>query len=241
MNRVALVIIAAMLLMTAGCSEEKETAESYADKLVSGEIQPQNDSYSENESNSPETKTEAAEETEDTNEAVSGSEDETDSDGVNIDVSDEQMAGLIDQAGEEYSSFDFQPIGSADFFLDKDLRVVAVVKDHQLTSRYAANIKTMFSNDRMMISYDTDGQTVSSEYYVYTISDEIKKTPNGHEYTYVVYGNEPITGSEVQGTIGILTKVKLPSDIQMGEAASDSYVFLIEASNPGVYELFKEE
>ena len=43
-KKTALALLAAAVVLAAGaCRKEEETADSYADKLVSGEIQPEND------------------------------------------------------------------------------------------------------------------------------------------------------------------------------------------------------
>lgn len=212
-----------MVFAVMGCSEEEEE-KTYADKLVSGEVDPDVEYSDETEAESePIEETEQPEETK-----------------VDIAVSDDEMAAFIDGAAAEYTSFEFIPIGAPDFFLNKDLRMAASVSEHQLSNVYAANIKTVFTEDSMTMSYVTDGSTTTSEYYVYTVSDEIKTTPNGIEYTYIAYGDQPITSEETEGTIGVVANVKL-SGVDMGEASADSYVFLIETSNPGMYELFMEE
>lgn len=237
MKKFIYAITAAAILFTAsGCSKDDEE-ESYADKLVSGEVQPDVE-YSDTDDTAEEQNTSEPMRMNDNNALATEEAAET---RVNLGITDAEMAGYIDQAAEEYSSFEFQSIGNADFFLDRNLRMAASVRDHELSNVYAANILTSFTNDSMKMSYDTDGQTVSGEYYVYTVSDEIKTTPNGHEYTYVAYGDQPITSAETEGTIGVISRVKLPESVDMGDAAADSYVFLIETSNPGVYELFKEE
>ena len=237
------VTAAAILFAGSGCSKDEEEEKSYAEKLVSGEIQPDveyadpDDTEDEKETSEPAKANHNDNNTDDAapaTEAVVATK-------VNLGITDAEMAGYIDQAAEEYSSFEYQPIGSADFFLNKNLKMAASVSNHELSNVYAANIITSFTNDSMKMSYETDGQTVSGEYYVYTVSNEVKTTPNGNEYTYVAYGDQPITSSETDGTIGVVARVKLPESVDMGDAAADSYVFLIETSNPGVYELFKEE
>ena len=215
----AVIVFAAM-----GCSKKDE--ETYADKLVNGEVQPDVE-YSDDAENETEN------ETEDETEQPEGTK-------VDIAVSDDEMASLIDGAASEYTSFEFIPIDTPDFFLNKNLRMAASVSEHQLSNVYAANIKTIFTEDSMTMSYVTDGNTTSNEYYVYAVSDEIKTTPSGIEYTYIAYGDQPITSEETEGTIGVVANVKL-SGVDMGEASADSYVFLIETSNPGMYELFMEE
>lgn len=232
MNKVIFAILASVIIFSAaGCGKEEETADSYADKLVSGEVQPRT-VYSDDEDDGGEAAavTEEAEPSGQTEEVK-----------VSIGISDEEMAAFIDEAAAEYSSFEFMPIESEDFFLNKDLRMAASVQDHEMSRIYSANIKTKFTNDAMIMEYPSEGQSVRNEYYVYTVSDEVKTTPNGNEYTYVAYGAEPITSSETAGTIGVIGRIKMTGSVDMGEAAADSYILLIETSNAGVYELFKEE
>lgn len=228
MSKAIFVVLAsAVIFSVAGCGKDRETADSYADKLVSGEIKPQTDYSDEEGEQSGTDKSENKEEAEDIK--------------VSIDISDEEMASYIDTAAVEYSSFEFVPIGSPDFFMNKDLRMAASVSDHEMSQLYASDIKASFTEDSMVMEYLSEGQSIRNQYYVYAVSDKIRTTPNGNEYTYVAYGAEPITSSETAGTIGVIGKIKMSGSVDMGEAAADSYIFLIETSNPGVYELFKEE
>lgn len=228
------VLLVSIMAALAGCKEEKETADSYADKLVNGEIEV--DESKEYDDNSDVKEDKKADNKKDKKEIA------TDKPmNVNLGVTDEEMASYIDKAASDYKSFNFQSIESPDFFLNKKLRIAASVSDHKLNNIYSAAIEATFNNSAMTMEYESEGQKVKNEYYVYTVSDEIKTTPGGIQYTYVAYGDQEITSESTDGTIAVLTRLSLPDTVDMGEASADSYIMMIETSNNGVYELFKEE
>lgn len=231
MRKIILAVIAiSVMAAISGCKEEKETADSYADKLVNGEISVDESKEYDDNSDAKEDKTTDKIETS-TDKPLN----------VNLGITDEEMASYIDKAASDYESFEFQSIGSPDFFLNKKLRIAASVSDHKLNNIYSADIEATFNNSSMTMEYESDGQRVKNEYYVYKVSDEVKTTPGGIEYTYVAYGDQQITSESTDGTIAVMARLSLPDSVDMGEASADSYIMMIETSNDGVYELFKEE
>lgn len=231
MRKIILAVIAiSVMAAISGCKEEKETADSYADKLVNGEISVDESKEYDDNSDAKEDKTTDKIETS-TDKPLN----------VNLGITDEEMASYIDKAASDYESFEFQSIESPDFFLNKKLRIAASVSDHKLNNIYSADIEATFNNSSMTMEYESDGQRVKNEYYVYKVSDEVKTTPGGIEYTYVAYGDQQITSESTDGTIAVMARLSLPDSVDMGEASADSYIMMIETSNDGVYELFKEE
>lgn len=231
MRKIILAVLAISIMAAlSGCKEKKETADSYADKLVNGEISvDESKDYDDNS---------------DVKQDNKDDEKETATDkptNVNLGITDEEMASYIDKAASDYESFEFKSIESPDFFLNKKLRIAASVSDHKLNNIYSADIEATFNNSSMTMEYESDGQRVNNEYYVYKVSDEVKTTPGGIQYTYVAYGDQQITSESTDGTIAVLARLSLPDTVDMGEAAADSYIMMIETSNNGVYELFKEE
>lgn len=231
MRKIILAVLAVSIMAAlSGCKEKKETADSYADKLVNGEISvDESKDYDDNS---------------DVKQDNKDDEKETATDkptNVNLGITDEEMASYIDKAASDYESFEFKSIESPDFFLNKKLRIAASVSDHKLNNIYSADIEATFNNSSMTMEYESDGQRVNNEYYVYKVSDEVKTTPGGIQYTYVAYGDQQITSESTDGTIAVLARLSLPDTVDMGEAAADSYIMMIETSNNGVYELFKEE
>lgn len=231
MRKIILAVLAVSIMAAlSGCKEKKETADSYADKLVNGEISvDESKDYDDNSDVKQDNK-------DDEKETVTDKPTN-----VNLGITDEEMASYIDKAASDYESFEFKSIESPDFFLNKKLRIAASVSDHKLNNIYSADIEATFNNSSMTMEYESDGQRVNNEYYVYKVSDEVKTTPGGIQYTYVAYGDQQITSESTDGTIAVLARLSLPDTVDMGEAAADSYIMMIETSNNGVYELFKEE
>ena len=143
MKKLILVLIAAATVLTAAScgKEEKETADSYLDKLVSGEIDPDvevADSVAETESVS-----EADEEnkSEVTSENSAGGT-------VNLPYTSEQMGEFVD-ALDKYESLEILPIDSPDFIINKQLRLVAVIQDNTITNLYSSEIRSKFTQDSL--------------------------------------------------------------------------------------------
>ncbi len=203
-------------LSVSACGRKTETAEDYADKLVSGEIEP--DVEIEEKSEAPETEETPA---------------------VTLALSEEDMGKLVDTAANDYKSFTIQPIDSPDFFVGKQLRAVATIQDHQMTNVYANDIETKFTNDSLTIKYISDGEPAEQNCIVYMIADKVAVSPENRQFSYVAYGEDEISSETTDGTIGIVTLIKMSDNVDMGEAAADTYIMLQETSNEGVYEIFK--
>lgn len=218
MKKILTVFFALTIVLSASsCGNKTETAEDYADKLVTGEVEPDVEVVEKSETPAAEAEKPA----------------------VNLAVSDEDMGKLVDTAANDYKSFTIQPIDSPDFFVGKQLRVVATIQDHEMTNVYASDIETEFTNDSLIIKYTTDGEQVEKNYIVYTIADKVAESPENRQFSYVAYGEDEISAETTDGTIGIMTLIKLRDDIDMGEAAADTYIMLQETSNDGVYEILK--
>ncbi len=161
---------------------------------------------------------------------------------VNLGVSDEEMGDIVDKAEDGYKSFEIIPVDTPDFFEGKKLRLAAMVSDHNMSMLYNANAQTEISNDKLVMDVPNEsGEVTKNEFIVYTMADEVKKSPNGEDFSYIAYGSDEITSEQTEGAIGIMCLVKLRDDIDMGEAAADSYVMLVETSNPDIYYMFKAE
>lgn len=235
MKKLILVLIAAATVMTAAScgKEEKETADSYLDKLVNGEIDPDVEVA------------DSAAETENASEANGEKQSEVVSENssgvtVNLPYTSEQMGEFVD-ALDKYESLEILPIDSPDFIIDKQLRLVAVIQDNTITNLYSSEIKSKFTQDSLNMQYIENGQQVNADYIVYTTANEIQTSPSGHQYTYTAYGSEAISSEMTDGAIAIVNKVKISESVDMGEGAAESYVLLQETSNPGVYEVFRIE
>ncbi|MGN0181732.1 MAG: hypothetical protein ACI4DP_04880 [Candidatus Ornithomonoglobus sp.] len=220
MKKILTVFFALTIVLSAtSCGNKTETAEDHVDKLVSGEIEPDVE---------VEEKIEQSE-TEETEEKPA----------VSLAVSDEDMGKLVDAVDNDYKVITIQPIDSPDFFVGKQLRVVATIQDYKLTNVYASDIETKFTDDSLSIKYTSDGEQVEQNYIVYTIADKVLVSPENRQFSYVAYGDKEITSETTDGTIGIMTLIKLREDVKMGEAAADTYIMLQETSNEGVYEILK--
>lgn len=216
MKRIIIGILAiAMAASFAGCGKKSDSAEEYADKLVSGEIEPDVKIVD---------RTEAPEEVQPA---------------VNLALSDEDMGKLVDAAGNEYKSFTIQDIDSPYFFIGKTMRMVATIQDHQMTNVYASDIETKFERNSLSIKYTSEDKPVEQEYIVYAVADKVVKSPENRQFSYVAYGDKEITSETTDGTIGVLALIKMRDDIDMGEAKADNYVMLMETSNNGVYQILK--
>lgn len=240
MKKLILVLIAAATVMTAAScgKEEKETADSYLDKLVSGEIEPDvevaDSAATEKASETDdEEKNDNEEQYEMTSENSSGVT-------VNLPYTSEQMGEFVD-ALDKYESLEILPIDSPDFIIGKQLRLVAVIQENTITNLYSSEIKSKFTQDSLNMQYIENGEQISADYIVYTTANEIQTSPAGHQYTYTAYGSEAISSEMTDGAIAIVNKVKISESVDMGEGAAESYVLLQETSNPGVYEVFKIE
>lgn len=235
MKKLILVLIAAVTVLTAAScgKEEKETADSYLDKLVSGEIDPDvevADSVAETESVSEADEENKSEVTSENSAGVT----------VNLPYTSEQMGEFVD-ALDKYESLEILPIDSPDFIINKQLRLVAVIQDNTITNLYSSEIRSKFTQDSLNMQYIENGQQVNADYIVYTTANEIQTSPAGHQYTYTAYGSEAISSEMTDGAVAIVNKVKISDSVDMGEGKAENYVLLQETSNPNVYEVFKIE
>lgn len=235
MKKLILVLIAAATVLTAAScgKEEKETADSYLDKLVSGEIDPDvevADSVAEAESVSEADEENKSEVTSENSAGVT----------VNLPYTSEQMGEFVD-ALDKYESLEILPIDSPDFIINKQLRLVAVIQDNTITNLYSSEIRSKFTQDSLNMQYIENGQQVNADYIVYTTANEIQTSPAGHQYTYTAYGSEEISSEMTDGAVAIVNKVKISDSVDMGEGKAENYVLLQETSNPNVYEVFKIE
>lgn len=235
MKKLILVLIAAATVLTAAScgKEEKETADSYLDKLVSGEIDPDvevADSVAETESVSEADEENKSEVTSENSAGVT----------VNLPYTSEQMGEFVDTL-DKYESLEILPIDSPDFIINKQLRLVAVIQDNTITNLYSSEIRSKFTQDSLNMQYIENGQQVNADYIVYTTANEIQTSPAGHQYTYTAYGSEAISSEMTDGAVAIVNKVKISDSVDMGEGKAENYVLLQETSNPNVYEVFKIE
>lgn len=232
MKKLILVFFSVVLLATvSSCGKkQEETADSYLNKLVNGEIDPDvkvEDTAEETE------KTEPDDQLKEVSESDQGVT-------VNLPYTDEQMGEFVD-ALDKYKSLEILPLDSPDFMIDKQLRLVAVIQDNTITNLYSSEIRLKFTKDTLNMQYIQNGEQVNTDYIVYTTANEIQTSAAGHQYTYTAYGSEEISSEMTDGAIAIINKVKISDSVDMGEGTAESYVLLQETSNPGVYEVFRIE
>lgn len=232
MKKLILVFFSVVLLLgVSSCGkEQEETADSYLNKLVNGEIEP--DVKVENKAE----ETEKTETDNKPNDVSDGEQNIT----VNLPYTDEQMSEFVD-ALDKYKSIEILPLDSPDFIMGKQLRLVAVIQDNTLTNLYSSEIKSKFTKDTLNMQYIQNGEQVNTDYIVYTTANEVQTSAAGHQYTYTAYGSEEISSEMTDGAIAIINKVKISESVDMGDGAAESYVLLQETSNPGVYEVFRIE
>lgn len=232
MKKLILVFFSVVLLLgVSSCGkEQEETADSYLNKLVNGEIEP--DVKVENKAE----ETEKTETDNQPNDVSDGEQNIT----VNLPYTDEQMSEFVD-ALDKYKSIEILPLDSPDFIMGKQLRLVAVIQDNTLTNLYSSEIKSKFTKDTLNMQYIQNGEQVNTDYIVYTTANEVQTSAAGHQYTYTAYGSEEISSEMTDGAIAIINKVKISESVDMGDGAAESYVLLQETSNPGVYEVFRIE
>lgn len=232
MKKLILVFFSVVLLLgVSSCGkEQEETADSYLNKLVNGEIEP--DVKVENKAK----ETEKTETDNQPNDVSDGEQNIT----VNLPYTDEQMSEFVD-ALDKYKSIEILPLDSPDFIMGKQLRLVAVIQDNTLTNLYSSEIKSKFTKDTLNMQYIQNGEQVNTDYIVYTTANEVQTSAAGHQYTYTAYGSEEISSEMTDGAIAIINKVKISESVDMGDGADESYVLLQETSNPGVYEVFRIE
>ena len=236
---IALVLAVISLFSLASCGKKEESVSEHNKKLVSGEVDPDvekvnkdDNNDEDNEDNTDKTKDE--EKTEEDNKI-------SDSSNVSINIPEDELAKLVDEADDEYESFEVVDMPSADFFMGKKLNAVAALSNHEMTMIEKGAVTMEISNTNIVFDYlSSDGQQQQSA-FVYKISPEILKTSAGRDYTYVVYGTEPITEGEISGTVGVFRVIKLRDDVDMGENKADTYVLYEETAQSGSYYIMTVE
>lgn len=253
---IALLMTALILTAVSGCGETPETADSYADKLASGELKPDAD-IAEGGSTKKSTKKKKAKKADKVDVVEETKQPETENKPVEnveqpvskpqtapvkLSLSEAEMGAMIDKFDDEYKSFEVTAISSPEFFMGKNLRLGAVIANHQLSQVYAQQIRAAFSPQKMTVSSsDASGQTNSMDYYIYSVAANVAKTPSGRDFSYVSYGSEDPSGGEINGVIGVMARVICSKPEAMGEAKADEYILLIESGQPEVYQLFLAE
>ena len=247
---IALLMTALMLTAVSGCGSDENSADSYADKLARGEIKPDVEVASagsperaekKNKREADETKAEQETENQLPSQAQPNTP-QTEASSVKLALSETDMGAMIDKFDDEYKSFEVVSAQSPDFFIGKNLRLGAVIKDHQLSQVYSQNIRAAFSPQKMSVSsVDATGQEVSGDYYIYSVAGNVAKTPSGRDFTYVSYGSEAPDSGEINGVIGVIARVVCSKPEAMGEAQANEYILLIESGQPEVYQLFLAE
>lgn len=251
---IALLMTAMMLTAVSGCGDDEISADSYADKLAKGEIKPEVEVSSDGAPERTEKKNKKkTDKTEVEQKAEPGTENQLPSQAqpdipqseaspVKLALSEADMGAMIDKFDDEYKSFEVVSAKSPDFFMGKNLRLGAVISDHQLSQVYSQNIRAAFSPQKMSVSsVDATGQEVGGDYYIYSVAGNVAKTPSGRDFTYVSYGSNAPDSGEINGVIGVIARVVCSKPEAMGDAQSDEYILLIESGQPEVYQLFLAE
>ena len=244
MKKILTVLLAALMLAAvSGCGGGKETADSYADKLARGEIEPDVE-IEEDERGVSHRKSEDDDITDDYEieddelpENVGGETVEYPD--ASLAVSETEMAALVDAFDNDYKSFEIIDIPSADFFIDKKLRLAALVQNHELENRYDAGITALFTRKALSIDYVSNGENIHNECTVYKLADTPVTTPEGNSFSYIAYG-DGANPSESDSIIGIAALVTI-NGVDMADAAADEYVMFIETSDTSLYQIFKIE
>lgn len=232
-------IIIAFLAITmaasiAGCGKKTETAEDYADKLVSGEIQPDVDVKERKDTEAPSAEAENQSAEKDIN-----SEDEK---AVEIEIPIAELARIVDNADNEYKSFEIQDISSNDFFYGKNLRLVAALKDHEMTYLYEQNITASFKDRIVTMTYtDKDNKQQEIKNLIYAMPEHPVESTEGRKFSVVAFGDHELTNENKTFSTDCLALIKMRDDVDMKDAKADTYVLLIESAIEGQYEIFKVE
>ena len=221
MKRILAALLAAsMLFAVSACGDKKDSAEEHARKLASGEIEP---------------------DAEVDKNAEKGTDADKSANKITLETDVDGFSAIVDAFDEDYKSIEAQPISSADFFIGKQLRLAAHMKDHQMTMMYDQDIKALFTQNTLTMNYVKDEKPVEVKNLVYEVSDPVT-TPGGRNYIYVNFGSHPLTEDNKAFSTDCLMLVKMVSDkVDMGDAKADTYVLLIESAMSDQYELFKVE
>ena len=238
---IALVLAVTALFSLASCGKKEETVSEHNKKLVSGEVDPDVKKVDKDDNDNEDNKNE---DHADENKDEEKSEEDnkiSDSSNISINIPEDELAKLVDEADDEYESFEVVDMPSADFFMGKKLNAVAALSNHEMTMIEKGAVTMEINNTNIVFDYlSSDGQQQQSA-FVYKISPEILKTSAGRDYTYVVYGTEPITEGEISGTVGVLRVIKLRDDVDMGENKADTYVLYEETAQSGSYYIMTVE
>lgn len=234
---IALALAVCAVMTSASCGRKDDDA-NHADKLVKGKVsakanispdakdmskEPVPDSDNENISDEMTGEENAAEEQ---TEMHSGS-----AELEKYGFSSDDLSAVVDNTARAYQSVSLQPIGTPDFFKDKTLRLAFTVYNNEMTSQYEMGIDNVFTDDLYSISVGD----MEESYKVYAASDSVNITPDGNQYSYVVYGMD-----DMDVTAGIMTRIKISDDVDTDEAAAEDYIMLISASGGMMY-IFKAE
>ena len=172
---------------------------------------------------------------------------EGETEGVQIEIPVAELGKLVDDADDAYKSFEVVPVDSADFFLEKKLRLVATLEDddsgkHNMTFLYDQNITATVTDSVLAMNYknsDGDDQTLAN--YVYAAPQEAFTSPGGRNFAVVAFGDHEITEENKEFLTDCFMLIKMRDDVDMSIAPADTYVLLIESAMPEVYELFRVE
>lgn len=231
---IAVILLIAIAFSAAGCGDKTETVEEYNKKLVSGEIDPDVKKISKDKKKDKKSD-DKSDDKEDKNINIA------DSSGVSISIPEEELASLVDASDEEYASLEVVDMPSENFFMGKKLNAVAILSQHEMTMLQKGAITMEINNTNLTFNYMAGEEAQQKEAFIYKISPRILTTSAGRDYTYIVYGTEPITEGEINGTVGIIRMIKMKGNVDMGENAADTYILYEETSQSGSYYLMTVE
>ncbi len=233
MKRMKKYIVLALALCTAlslsACGKNNSKESGHADKLVKGKIAPKANIADDAKDLSKEAVPENEPEEYTSKEPIADDEDIVLAEyGTSI----EQLDSIVDNAAEEYDLFSFMPVEAPDFFEEKTIRLALTIYNHETALQYEAGIDNVFTDDL----YTIRNEQLEESYNVYAVSDRINITPNGNQYSYVIYGAD-----NTDVTVGIMTRVRMSDDIDMGDAAANDHIMLLSAAQSGMMYVFKAE
>lgn len=233
---ITMISLLAIVFSVSACGEKTETVEEHNKKLVSGEISPDVKKKSKDKDKDKKSN-DKSDDTSDKEDKQNENLEIADSSGVSINIPEEDLAALVDASDEEYASFEVVDMPSANFFMGKKLNAVAMLSQHEMTMLQKGAITIEINNTNLTFDCATEEGAQQKSAFIYKISPQVLTTSGDRDYTYIVYGTEPIADGEINGTVGIIRVIKMKDSVDMGENAADTYILYEETSQSGSYYL----
>lgn len=237
MKKIVTLTLAAMLLVfSAGCGTHKETAEEHAAKLARGEIKP-NANVSENAGEPMEIPT--------VEPGIKQDAVIKDDGTAEFSIGTAKTSEYIDTAENDYKSFSFLQLESADFFKNKRLTLVATIEDHSMSFLEDIGYTLTVTDEYLEITgKDADGNDSTAANYVYLTTD-VLSSPGGLDYVILAFGDHVLAADDADYNVDCFALIDMPKDSVSEDGSkvieAGQYVLLIETIFPQRYELFRIE